>query len=252
MSDIDKFHEWVETQSPLALREYMFAQAAWQARGALDAVRIKELELANKILIGMTDNMANQISEYEVIDKGQLERIKELEAKFEHEQKDCTKKCDIYIATKKQMDYEKNLASAQTEIAELTAKLDKARDGDCCTEGCIKCDARKVLAETQEAVYTNGDRTMSMKDRNFTSEGNGYIQDNNFDFDAGLRIDGDFVNDERDQYAQMICNALNTTPPSREWVGLSDDELELILLIRGLTYKTLAEKIEAKLREKNG
>ena len=32
MSDIDKFHEWVETQSPLALREYMFAQAAWQAR----------------------------------------------------------------------------------------------------------------------------------------------------------------------------------------------------------------------------
>ena len=111
---------------------------------------------------------------------------------------------------------------------------------------------KEALAETQEAVYTNGDRTMSMKDRNFTSEGNGYIQDNNFDFDAGLRIDGDFVNDELDQYAQMICNALNTTPPSREWVGLSDDELELILLIRGLTYKTLAEKIEAKLREKNG
>ena len=42
MMDIDKFHEWVETQSPLALREYMFAQAAWQARGELDAVRIKE------------------------------------------------------------------------------------------------------------------------------------------------------------------------------------------------------------------
>ena len=40
--------------------------------------------------------------------------------------------------------------------------------------------------------------------------------------------------------------------PVKEWVGLSDDELELILLIRGLAYKTLAEKIEAKLREKNG
>ena len=26
------------------------------------------------------------------------------------------------------------------------------KDGDCCTEGCIKCDARKVLAETQEPV----------------------------------------------------------------------------------------------------
>ena len=45
MTDIDKFHEWVETQSPMALREYMFAQAAWQARGELDAVKIKELEI---------------------------------------------------------------------------------------------------------------------------------------------------------------------------------------------------------------
>lgn len=43
MTDIDKFHEWVETQSPLALREYTHAQAAWLARGELDAVRIKDL-----------------------------------------------------------------------------------------------------------------------------------------------------------------------------------------------------------------
>ena len=42
MPNIDKFHKWVETQSPLALREYIHAQAAWQARGELDAVRIKE------------------------------------------------------------------------------------------------------------------------------------------------------------------------------------------------------------------
>ena len=42
MTNIDKFHEWVESQSPLALREYTHAQAAWQARGELDAVRIKE------------------------------------------------------------------------------------------------------------------------------------------------------------------------------------------------------------------
>ena len=113
----------------------------------------------------------------------------------------------------------------------------------------------------QEPVYTNGDRTMSMKDRNFTSEGNGYIQDNNFDFDAGLRIDGDFVNDERDQYAQMICNALNTTPPSREWVGLSDEEIiEKYVPIWGAMINTrdreetvdFGRAIETKLREKNG
>ena len=113
---------------------------------------------------------------------------------------------------------------------------------------------KEALAETQEAVYTNGDRTMSMKDRNFTSEGNGYIQDNNFDFDAGLRIDGDFVNDELDQYAQMICNALNTTPPSREWQCLSYEE---ILRLEGLDcvdeeyIKRFARAIEAKLKEKN-
>ena len=69
------------------------AQAAWLARGELDAVRIKELE-----------------------------------AKFENEQKDCTKECDMYIATKKQMDYEKNLSSAQAEITSLKAKLDAAKD----------------------------------------------------------------------------------------------------------------------------
>jgi hypothetical protein len=107
---------------------------------------------------------------------------------------------------------------------------------------------KDALAETQEPVHTNGDRTMSMKDRNFTSEGNGYIQDNNFDFDAGLRIGGDFVNDERDQYAQMICNALNTTPPSHEWQSLSDAEIEELYGDCSIEY---FRDIEAKLRELN-
>lgn len=73
------------------------AQAAWQARGELDAVRIKDLTA----LVVQQDKDNNNYAK---------------------------------------------------EIIELTAKLDKARDGDCCTEGCIKCDARKVLAETQEPV----------------------------------------------------------------------------------------------------
>ena len=130
------------------------------------------------------------------------------------------------------------------------------------------------------------DEAFSMKDRNFTREGNGYIQDNNFDFDAGLRIGGDFVNDELDQYAQMICNALNTTPPkeepqepvayqptsqeqsvmhqamirssklvhkatppSREWQSLSDEEIEELYGDCSIEY---FRDIEAKLREKNG
>jgi hypothetical protein len=44
MTNIDKFHEWVESQSPLALREYIHAQAAWQARDELDAVQLQQLE----------------------------------------------------------------------------------------------------------------------------------------------------------------------------------------------------------------
>jgi hypothetical protein len=59
MTDIDKFHEWVESQSPLALREYIHAQAAWQARGELEAGKIKELEIEvrrlNNELLGELD-----------------------------------------------------------------------------------------------------------------------------------------------------------------------------------------------------
>ena len=51
MTDIDKFHEWVETQSPLALREYIHAQAAWQARGELYGRKTMDdaLEVLNEL-----------------------------------------------------------------------------------------------------------------------------------------------------------------------------------------------------------
>ena len=64
MSDIDKFHEWVDTQSQLALREYMFAQAVWQARGELDAVRIEELEVeVNYLKSGIAEVLEARIVE---------------------------------------------------------------------------------------------------------------------------------------------------------------------------------------------
>jgi hypothetical protein len=84
------------------------AQAAWQARGALDAVRIEILKNNNEALEA---------------DKEKLIQHTEL---------------------------------LNSDIAELTAKLDKAKDGDCCTEGCIKCDARKVLTETQHWLCLDG------------------------------------------------------------------------------------------------
>ena len=46
---------------------------------------------------------------------------------------------------------------------------------------------------------------------------------------------------------------LYTTPPSREWVGLSDDEvLRTLVLIQDFSNYKFARAIEAKLREKNG
>lgn len=52
------------------------------------------------------------------------------------------------------------------------------------------------------------DRKISMEVRTFTTMG-GYIQDEDFDFDAGLQVTGDFVDDEKSQYAQMIADVLN-------------------------------------------
>jgi hypothetical protein len=98
MSDIDKFHEWVETQSPLALREYTHAQSAWIAKGELDAVRIKEWQ-----------DIASKYAIYE--------------------------------------------EQADVKIAELKAKLDKAKEalefecGGRCNAEYNPCNAREVLKE---------------------------------------------------------------------------------------------------------
>ena len=96
--------------------------------------------------------------------------------------------------------------------------LDKTQDGDCCTEGCIKCDARKILAETQETVVYQP-----------TS------QEQSVMHSAMIRS------------SKLVHKA---KPPSREWKSLSDEEIESM----GEEYisKHLARAVEAKLREKNG
>ena len=60
--------------------------------------------------------------------------------------------------------------------------------------------------------YTNTNHGFIMQDRNFEYLGNGYIQDNNFDYDAGLRISGDFPENGLNEYSKMICKHLNSTP----------------------------------------
>jgi uncharacterized protein YjbI with pentapeptide repeats len=99
------------------------------------------------------------------------------------------------------------------------------KDGDCCTEGCIKCDARKVLAETQEPV--------------------GYV-DEIIKTQHWLCLDG-----------QMVVAQLYATPPSREWQSLSDEEIWDIANFLGKNKEwdypvMFAKTIEKVLREKNG
>lgn len=70
--------------------------------------------------------------------------------------------------------------------------------------------AEKRLHELRVKVFTSGDRVLSMKGRTYTVEGDGFVLDNNFDFDAGLSVSGDFIDDEKQQYARMIAAALNS------------------------------------------
>jgi hypothetical protein len=50
----------------------------------------------------------------------------------------------------------------------------------------------------------------------------------------------------------VIETALYTAPPKREWVGLTDEEMEnLVGFMRGNTMIDFARAIEAKLKEKN-
>lgn len=58
-------------------------------------------------------------------------------------------------------------------------------------------------------INTNTNREFDLKNRFFTVEQNTFILDNNFDFDAGLKVSGDFIDDEKHKYAQLIACALN-------------------------------------------
>ena len=176
---------------------------AWQARGELDAVKIKELE---DEIIGWQE---------------------------------------------KSIEREQHLQIANSAVEELTAKLDKAKDGDCCTEGCIKCDARNELAETQEPV------PIAILHRK-------RLEVYNPKLTVHEKADVTFLNvDETDRESNMRYQSLAdgdyklyTTPPSHEWVGLSDRELfnlsQQCNLNHILGLIDYGRAIESKLREKNG
>ena len=74
---------------------------------------------------------------------------------------------------------------------------------------------------------------------------------------AYVCIDSDAKETSNIISVELQCHTeLYTTPPSREWVGLSDEEIEEATGMQnqgfGSTYYMVIRAIEAKLREKNG
>ena len=84
---------------------------------------------------------------------------------------------------------------------------------------------KQALAETQEPVYV-------------------------------IASGSDNITVSKDIYNAWTSEKYITTPPSREWVGLSDEEIEEATGMQnqgfGSTYYMVIRAIEAKLREKNG
>ena len=148
--------------------------------------------------------------------------------------------------------------------------LAETQDGICCTEGCIKCDARKVLAEPQEPYNLVEILNDPMKayPHNFSTPAKG----NALLFGLCQEAADEIERLKAETQEPMIIKqdngmvlklgydelpngtAFYTTPPSREWQSLSYEE---ILRLEGLDcvdeeyIKRFARAIEAKLREKN-
>lgn len=75
------------------------------------------------------------------------------------------------------------------------------------------------------SVHTNSDGPMTMNDRSFMYKSNGVIQDLNFDFDAILKVNGDFGSEELlDKYCQMITAALNNTKKKASIGSVNDNQ----------------------------
>ena len=68
---------------------------------------------------------------------------------------------------------------------------------------------KESVAALKQMIFTNTNRELTLNDRFFTAHEGGFVSDNNFDFDAGLHVGGDFVDDEKNRYAQMIACTLN-------------------------------------------
>jgi hypothetical protein len=110
------------------------------------------------------------------------------------------------------------------ELRAMKTELWKQReqDGECkhCTDGCPACDARK-LPEQEPVAWRFYDGKMWCYVNNLTD------------------------------LPQLKFEPLYTTPPHSTWVGLTDEEINLIYAEPQTHVGQYAKAIEAKLKEKN-
>jgi hypothetical protein len=78
-------------------------------------------------------------------------------------------------------------------------------------------------------IFTNTNGEFTLENRTFSIEGFDFILDNNFDFDAGFNVSGDFGGDaKRRDYMQMICNALNSHYALTQQLAAANGRVELL------------------------
>lgn len=76
--------------------------------------------------------------------------------------------------------------------------------------------SRLIRVLTQDEVL---DGSVTLANRHFELVGDDFIQDENFDFDAGLKLSGDFSEGQQQRYSQMICAALNEAAATQRAAG---------------------------------
>lgn len=86
----------------------------------------------------------------------------------------------------------------------------------------------KQLENYRKIVHNNANGEFELKNRFFIVQDNGFILDNSFDFDAGITISGDFIDNQKFEYAQMIANALNNYNKLTKQNELLQKQIEIL------------------------
>ena len=129
------------------------------------------------------------------------------------------------------------LKSINIQRIDECLSLARERDALMKKHNALHISARKDRDERDALrahIFTNTDRSMTMDGRVFSLRGDGFICDNNFDFDAGLRVSGDFVDEESQRYAGMIASVLNEHLALRAQVEVISNKYESLKQLQQL------------------